>query len=127
MTKITLACLLVIGVIAAQRVLAAADLAGDWAIEFSSADVQSEADMHMYVKQDDSRLSGYIDWNSSADTFPFKGTITDDRFVIVWSSSVNGVMSEIKFTGTVKGDELTGTVEIAGRKPGELSGTRYGR
>jgi hypothetical protein len=128
MKKITfLAWLLVGGVVASPRVLALADIAGEWAVDFSGGDVRGEADMRMYVKQDGSRLSGYIDWNASADSFPLKGTITDDGFVIVWTSSVNGVFEEISFKGTVKGEEITGTVEIAGRKRAELYATRVGR
>jgi hypothetical protein len=121
-----LACFLVCVLVAAPRVLAHADIAGEWAIELSGGDVQNEADMKMYVKQDDSRLTGYLDWNASATSFPLKGTITDDRFVIVWSSRVNGVDTEITFKGTVSGDDINGTVDIPQRLQGVLYARRVG-
>jgi hypothetical protein len=113
-----LACFLVCVLVAAPRVLAHADIAGEWAIELSGGDVQNEAD--------DSRLTGYLDWNASATSFPLKGTITDDRFVIVWSSRVNGVDTEITFKGTVSGDDINGTVDIPQRLQGVLYARRVG-
>jgi hypothetical protein len=121
-----LACLLMC-VAAAPRVLAHADIAGEWDVEFSAASIHNEDDTHMYVNQDDSRLTGYVEWNSSPDTYPLKGNITDDHFRIAWTSSVNGVMSDIVFEGAVKGDELHGAVEITGRQPGTFFARRIAR
>jgi hypothetical protein len=124
---ILIAWLLASAAVAAPRGFANADIAGGWSVEFSGGDVQSEADMQMFVKQDDSRLTGYVVWNASANDFPLKGTITDDHFVIVWSSRVNATVTEITFKGTVKGDEIYGTAEIPGRETGELYAKRTGR
>jgi hypothetical protein len=108
-------------------VSATADIEGDWSVQFSAGDVDNEADMHMYIKQDGSRLTGYIDWTGSATDFPLKGTLADDSFEIVWSTNVNGRMSDITFRGAAKGDEISGTVEIPGHDMGELHAHRVGR
>ncbi|HEX4346240.1 MAG TPA: hypothetical protein VHZ73_01640, partial [Vicinamibacterales bacterium] len=100
--------------LARTRVSAAADIEGEWSVEFSTGDVESEADTHMYIKQDGSRLTGYIEWTGSATDFPLKGTLADDSLQIVWSTNVNGRMSDITFRGTAKGDEISGTVEVPG-------------
>ena len=112
---------------ARTTVAAAADIAGEWSVEFTTGDVDSEADMRMYIKQDDSRLTCYIEWTGSATDFPLKSTLADDRFQIVWSTNVNGRMSDITFRGTAKGDEISGTVEIPGHDTGELYAHRTGR
>lgn len=120
--------LLLLGWVFARAPLAAtADIAGEWNIEFSVGSVHNEDDMRMYISQSDTRLTGHIEWNSSASDYPLKGTITDDRFQIVWTTSVNGVMSDITFRGTVTGEEINGTAEIPGRGTGELYARRIGR
>lgn len=112
---------------ARTRVSAAADIEGAWSVEFSTGDVDNEADMYMYIKQDGSRLTGYIEWTGSATDFPLKGTLADDNFQIVWSTNVNGRMSDITFRGSAQGDEIRGTVEIPGHNTGELYAHRTGR
>jgi len=107
---------------AAPRVLAHADMAGEWAVEFDGGALKSPEDMKMIVVQDDSRLSGRMDW--SAGEFPIKGTINDDKFTITWTTRVNGVMTEITFTGTVKGEEINGNVQIAKSAPFDLYARR---
>ena len=122
------ALLLLCGCLLARTpVFAAADIQGDWSVEFSTGDVDNEADMHMYIKPDGDRLTGYIEWIGSATDFPLKGTLDDDSFQIVWSTNVNGRMTDITFRGTVKGDEISGTVEIPGHDQGTLYAHRIGR
>jgi hypothetical protein len=119
--------LLLASPLARSPLAATADIQGQWTVEFSTGDgVHNEDDMQMYVSQDGSRLTGHIEWNSSATDYPLKGTITDDRFEILWSTSVNGVISEIRFRGAIKGEELNGTVEIAGHEPGDMYARRIG-
>lgn len=126
----TTACLVVVllGALAGRAALSAhADISGQWSVEFSAGDVQNEADMQMYISQSDSRLTGHIEWNASASDFPLKGTIADDQFQIVWTTRVNGVISDITFRGVIKGEELSGAVEIPGHQTGELYARRVGR
>ena len=120
--------LLLLGcVFAPARLHADADIQGEWTVEFSAGAIHNEDDMEMYVNQDGTRLTGHIDWNSSATDYPIKGTIAGDAFQIVWTTSVNGVVSDITFRGTVKGDEINGTVEIPGHESGELYARRISR
>jgi hypothetical protein len=125
--NIICALLLVGGVFARAPLAAPADVEGEWSVEFSAGAVHNEDDMQMYIHQEGSRLTGHIEWNSSATDYAVKGTITDDQVQIIWSTSVNGVLSEITFRGTVKGEEINGTAEIPGRETGELYARRTGR
>jgi hypothetical protein len=106
---------------------APADIQGEWAIEFDAGSVHNEDDMQMYVIQEGARLTGHIEWNSSATDYPIKGTITDDQFEIVWTTSVNGVISQITFKGTIKGEELNGTAVIPERGEGDFYARRTGK
>jgi len=117
-----LALILLSAVVAAPRVLAHADMAGEWLVEFSGGAFNSPDDMKMIVVQDDSRLSGRMDW--SAGEFPIKGTINDDTFTVTWTTRVNGIMTEITFTGAVKGEEINGKVQIGKDAPFDLYARR---
>jgi hypothetical protein len=107
----------------ASIVLAQADIAGEWAVEFAAPG--GPAEFRMFVVQEGSKLSGRLSSPSGED--PLKGSIEANRFTIVWSHPIDGKIAEITFTGIVKGDSLSGNAKIAGLGEGALFGERIGR
>lgn len=121
-TRLT-ACLVTLLLITAGRGLAQLDIAGEWTVEFTTK--MGTAEFNMFVVQEGAKLSGRL--SSSTGEFPLRGNIAADQFTIIWSHPVDGNMTEITFTGTVKGDTLSGRAKVGNLADGALYGERIGR
>jgi hypothetical protein len=104
---------------------AEADMAGGWSVEFALP-WGGTAGYPMWVVQDGPRLTGRVTMPGVGE-YPLKGSITDDRFRIVWQNNIDGEWADIVFAGTVKGDVLSGTAKIGKYNEGELYGRRTER
>jgi hypothetical protein len=104
---------------------AEADIAGGWAVEFALP-WGGRADYPMWVVQNESRLSGRVTFPGVAE-YPLKGTIEADQFSIVWQNPIDGEWVDVIFTGTVKGDAISGTAKIGKWPEGDLNGRRTDR
>jgi hypothetical protein len=121
MIRILLGLLLVVSI--AAPATAQADLAGEWAVTFSTP--QGPAEFTMYVNQEGLRLSGRL--TSDAGEFPLRGTVDGNRFTITWSLPDQGRLVEITFKGTINGEQLAGTAKLGTAGEGPLSAERTGR
>jgi hypothetical protein len=119
--SITLA--LMVASLSAAPVLTQADIAGEWAVTFTSP--QGPQEFTMYVVQEGPRLNGRL--TNEFGEFPLKGTLDGNNFTITWSMPDGGRILEITFTGKVEGDSMTGTAKLGARGSGQLSGTRTGQ
>lgn len=103
--------------------LTQAEIAGEWAVTFSSP--QGPQEFTMYVVQEGPRLNGRL--TNEFGEFPLKGTLDGNNFTITWSMPDGGRILEITFTGKVEGDSMTGTAKLGARGSGQMSGTRTGQ
>ena len=100
-----------------------ADIAGEWAVTFSTP--QGPLEFTMYVMQEGPRLSGRL--TGEYGEFPLKGTLDGNNFTITWAFPDAGRVIDVTFAGKVDGDSLSGTAKLGTRGSGQLSGTRTGR
>jgi hypothetical protein len=121
----------VFGVLAAAIITAhapdaaEADIAGGWAVEFSLP-WGGSASYPMWVNQDGTRLSGRVTIPGVAES-QLRGTITEDRFTILWQTVVDDELADITFSGRVAGDEISGSAKIGKYAERELYGRRTER
>jgi hypothetical protein len=118
LTFAVVACLLSVAPVFTQT-----DMAGEWAVTFSTP--QGPQEFTMYVVQEGPRLNGRL--TNEYGEFPLKGSLDGSNFTITWSLPDGGRILEVTFTGKVDGDSMTGTAKLGTRGSGELSGTRTGR
>jgi hypothetical protein len=121
--KVALLFAAVVSLLSVAPALTQADIAGEWAVMFSSP--QGPQEFTMYVVQEGPRLNGRL--TNEFGEFPLKGTLDADNFTITWSMPDGGRILEITFSGKVEGDSITGTAKLGTRGSGGLSGTRTGR
>jgi hypothetical protein len=107
----------------APGVFAQADMSGEWSVNFSTP--QGPQEMTMYISQEGTRLSGHF--TSENGEFPLKGTMKDKGFTITWMFPDTGRMLEITFTGTIDGDNLSGSADFGKYGASQLSGMRTGQ
>jgi hypothetical protein len=100
-----------------------ADAGGEWMVSFASP--RGPLEFTMYVLQDGRRLTGRL--TNENGEFPLRGSVEGAGFTITWSFPDTGGPIEITFTGTIDGDNLSGTAKLGTRGSGPLSGTRVGR
>jgi hypothetical protein len=115
---VVLVCLLAFAPLTAQT-----DVAGEWAVSFSTP--SGPAEFTMYVNQEGTRLSGRL--TSDAGEFPLRGTIDGENVTIVWSMPDAGRTLEITFKVKLQGDQMSGTAKLGDRGEGPMSGERTGR
>ena len=104
-------------------ILAQADVAGEWAVNFGTP--SGPVEFTMYVTQSGPSLKGRL--TSDAGEFPLSGRVEGDQIRIVWSLPERGKMMEITFTGKVEGDSIKGTAKLEGVGEGPLSAERTGQ
>jgi hypothetical protein len=113
---------LVVGLLSSAPVVAQTDIAGEWAVSFTTP--QGPQEFTMYVVQEGPRLSGRL--TNEYGEFPLRGTLDASNFTITWSLPDAGKIIEITFAGKVEGDSMTGTAKLGTRGTGQLTGTRTG-
>ena len=116
---------LIAGVAASTAFAAEADMAGGWTVEFSLP-WGGSASYPMWVNQDGMKLSGRVTFPGVAE-YQIKGTINQDRFMIVWQTIVDGEFLDVTFAGRVAGDEINGTAKIGKYPERELYARRTER
>src|SRR3954471_8856979 len=121
MIRTLLGLLLVLSI--AAPATAQADLAGEWAVTFSTP--QGPAEFTMYVNQEGARLTGRL--TSDAGEFPLRGTVEGDNVTITWTLPDGGRLIDVTFRAKIAGDEMSGTARLGDRGQGPMSGQRTGR
>jgi hypothetical protein len=78
--------------------------------------------MQTRFEQSGQRLSGVMK-TSSADV-PLKGNVNGEAIRFDMSLDVRGQPLKLEYAGTVRGDEMTGTVQFGPMGTGNFSGVR---
>ncbi len=104
-------------------VLAHADVAGNWRVEFAVP--TGEIAVTMTINQVGATLSGRV-VNEDGE-FPLKGTVRDDEVTVVWTVPEQGRQLEITMNGKVEGEYITGTARLANVGEGSLTARRTSR
>ncbi len=101
-------------------VTAQTDVTGDWSLTFNLDTGATGATMT--VEQDGEKFMGTF--VSDQGTFEFEGKISGNT--VEWMLEVDGGGGaiEVSITGTVDGDEMTGTVDLGGYGGGDWTATR---
>ena len=107
-------------VLVAPCLLAQADVAGEWRVEFGTP--SGPVDFTMYVSQTGSRLTGRL--TNEMGEFPLTGNVDGDRVKIVWQLPDVGRLLDITFTGKAEGDKIQGTAKIEKVGEGPMSAER---
>ena len=113
----------VLGIVAAVLTLAVAaqtDVTGEWTM--TSNTEQGSSSAALTLNQDGEKLTGSM--VSPMGTLEFEGTITGNKLEIVIEFDAGGQFIEIAFEGTVDGDEMTGTLDLAGYGGGDWTAKR---
>jgi hypothetical protein len=118
-TAFLLAALVLLGVGAAAQ----ADVAGEWAVTFSTP--TGPVEFTMYVNQEGARLTGRL--TNEAGEFPLRGTVDGENVTITWTLPDAGRMLDITFEAKAQGDQMTGTAKLGSRGQGQMSAQRTGR
>ena len=103
-------------------VSAQANVAGEWAVSFTTP--MGLMEFAMAVSQNGTKLTGHM--TSDVGEFPLKGTIDGDQVTIDWTLNDNGKMVEITFKGKVEGDKISGTAKLGTLGQGPFSADRTG-
>ena len=75
------------------------------------------------MNQDGEKLTGEL-VAPEVGTLEFEGTITSNKVAWVIEFDAGGQFIEIAFEGTVDGDEMTGTLDVAGYIGGDWTAKR---
>ena len=116
------ACVLVPLIVSASA-YAPSDVAGNWRVEFVVP--TGEMAVNMTINQQGSALSGRV-INEDGE-FPVQGRIVDDRITVEWTVPEQGQPMTITMSGTVHGDDITGTARLGDVGEGSLNAHRMSR
>jgi L-seryl-tRNA(Ser) seleniumtransferase len=115
-----LAFALLAGAARATPLLAQANAAGEWRVNFVVP--TGTRSVNMVINQQRATLSGTV-INEDGE-FPLKGRIADDQVTIVWSVPEAGKLMELTMKGKLSGDSITGTLQVGDVGEGPLSARR---
>jgi len=115
--------LLAMFLFASATVLAHADVAGNWRVEFAVP--TGEMAVTMTINQKNDVLSGRV-VNEDGE-FPLKGTVNGDEVTVVWTVPEQGQPLDITVSGKVDGEYITGTARLGNVGEGSLSARRMSR
>ncbi len=110
-------------VFASASLLAHADVAGNWRVEFAVP--TGEMAVTMTINQKGDVLSGRV-VNEDGE-FPLKGTVSDDEVTVVWTVPEQGQPLDITMNGKVDGEYITGIARLGNVGEGSLSARRMSR
>ena len=114
----------VLGIVAVVLTLAVAaqtDVTGEWTM--TSNTEQGSSSAALTLNQDGEKLTGEL-VAPEVGTLEFEGTITSNKVAWVIEFDAGGQFIEIAFEGTVDGDEMTGTLDVAGYIGGDWTAKR---
>lgn len=103
----------------------AINTSGTWTLRVQ-LEGEREASVTLSIQQEGERLRGSIqgDLGTSQIANAAVGSSGDIRFTV--PITIGGQTTEATFTGTITGNEMSGTVQVVGRAPGSFTGTRPG-
>jgi len=115
-----LASLAVAAAWAAPLAAQAANAAGEWRVTFVVP--TGTRSVNMVINQQRASLTGTV-INEDGE-FQLKGRIADDQLTVVWSVPEAGKLIELTMKGKLKGDTITGTVQLGDVGEGPVSARR---
>ncbi len=95
-------------------------VAGEWNVTFDTEQGSSAATMTL--TQDGEKVMGSM--VTEMGTFEFEGTFTDNKMKWVMEIDAGGAFIEITMEGTLDGDEIMGTLDLAGYGGGDWTAKR---
>ncbi len=104
-------------------VIAHADVAGNWRVEFVVP--TGELAVTMTINQDGAKLTGRV-VNEDGE-FPLEGTVADDEVTVTWTVPEQGATMQITMKGKIKGEYITGTARLGNVGEGSLEARRVSR
>ena len=108
---------------AAPTVVAHADVAGNWRVEFVVP--KGEMAVTMTINQHDDTLTGQV-VNEDGE-FPLKGKVAGDAVTVTWTVPDSGQSLEITMEGTIAGEYINGVARLGSVGEGSLSARRVSR
>jgi hypothetical protein len=108
---------------ASVSLLAHADVAGNWRVEFAVP--TGEMGVNMTINQKDDALSGRV-INEDGE-FPLTGKVSGDEVTVSWTVPEQGEPLEITLKGTIEGEYITGIARLGRVGEGSLSARRTSR
>jgi len=121
MTRVSLA--LAALLFAAPTIVAHADVAGNWRVEFVVP--KGEMAVTMTINQHDDTLTGQV-VNEDGE-FPLKGKVAGDAVTVTWTVPDSGQSLEITMEGTIAGEYINGVARLGSVGEGSLSARRVSR
>ena len=115
--------LLPIAICVSASAIAQIDVAGNWRVEFVVP--TGEMAVNMTINQKGSALSGRV-INEDGE-FQMQGRIVDDQITVEWSVPEQGELMKITMSGTVHGEDISGTARLGNVGEGSLSAHRVSR
>ena len=113
----------VLGIVAAMftvAVTAQTGVAGQWSVTFETE--QGSSGATMTLTQDGEKVMGSM--VTEMGTFEFEGTFADNKVKWVMEIDAGGAFIEITMEGTLDGDEIMGTLDLAGYGGGDWTAKR---
>ena len=113
----------VLGIVAAAltvTVAAQTNVAGEWTVNIDTE--QGAQAATMTLMQDGEKVTG--SFVTEMGTLEFEGTIMGNDLKWVMEVDAGGAFLEITMTGTVAGDEITGTLDLGGYGGGDWTAKR---
>jgi hypothetical protein len=108
---------------AAPTLVAHADVAGNWRVEFVVP--KGEMAVTMTINQRDETLTGQV-VNEDGE-FPLKGKVAGDAVTVTWTVPDSGQPLEITMEGTIAGEYINGVARLGSVGEGSLSARRLSR
>jgi len=112
-----------VAVVALAVAPALADVAGNWRVEFVVP--SGETMVNMTINQKDTTLSGRV--INEYGEFPLKGNVVDNHVTVEWTVPEDGEQVTITMSGTLQGDDITGTARLGNIGEGSLTAHRMSR
>jgi hypothetical protein len=104
-------------------IAAAADVAGNWRVEFVVP--TGEMAVNMTINQRGDKLSGRV-INEDGE-FPLEGKVDGNQVTITWVVPEQGSQMPITMKGTIDGEYISGTARLGNVGEGSLSARRVSR
>ena len=108
---------------ASVSLLAHADVAGNWRVEFAVP--TGEMGVNMTINLKDDTLSGRV-VNEDGE-FPLTVKVSGDEVTVTWTVPEQGEPLEITMNGKIDGEYITGTARLGRVGEGSLSARRTSR